>query len=383
MAHSSTILSQVLKLLPRHEFSKLEKHYDGKRRQGAFTRWSQFVSLTVGQLTSRSSLRDIEMTMGSQRHSHYHLGCQEIKKSTLARANEKLAADFYQSLFIKLYQRCQTSTPRHKFRFKGKLFSLDASIIDVSMKLFPQANYNTMKAAYKLHLGLDHDGLIPAFAAITEGKKSDMSQARLMKFPKGSVVVFDRGYNDFSWHNSLTNKGIFFVSRIRNNALYRVIKRNDHSQYPNVTSDQIIEYSGAKSRKEMLLPIRRIGYRDPDTKNHYVFITNNLSWSAQTIADIYKQRWQVELFFKWIKQNLKIKTFLGNTENAVKTQIFAALCTYLIVAYIKFQGRVTQSFQQILRLIQVNAFSKVALAKLLNPPDNREDYSGQIRLAGI
>lgn len=383
MAHSNTILSQVLKLVPRHEFSKLEQQLDKKRRRGSLTRWSQFVSLTVGQLTSRSSLRDIEMAMGSQRQQHYHLGCQEIKKSTLARANEKLSADFYQSLFLKLYERCQISAPCKNFRFKEKLFSLDASIIDVSMKLFPQANYNTMKAAYKLHLGLDHDGLIPAFAAVTESKQSDMSQARLMKFPKGSVVVFDRGYNDFSWHNSLTEKGIFFVSRIRSNALYRILKRNDHSKAPCVTSDQIIEYTGDKAKKEDLRPLRRIGYRDPKTKIHYVFITNHLTWSAQTIADIYKQRWQVELFFKWIKQNLRIKTFLGNTENAVKTQIFAALCTYLIVAYIKFQSRAKQTYQQILRLIQVNAFSKMGLSVLFDPPDKDVNPSGQIRLIGI
>lgn len=380
MAHSSTILSQVLKLIPRHEFQKLAHQHDGRRRAGAFSRWSQFVSLSMAQLTGRASLRDIEMAMESHKRSHYHLGCQSVSKSTLARCNEKLSGDFYQSLFQKLYQRCSNTHRGRSFKLNRKLFSLDSSIIDVSMKIFPQANFNTMKAAYKLHIGLDHDGMIPAFANLTHGKESDMSQARKFHFPKGSVIVFDRGYNDFSWHNTLTNKGIFFVTRIRGNALYRVIERKDCSIYPNVTSDQLIEYTGAKARKECLHPIRRVGYRDPETGAHYIFITNNMGWSPDTVAAIYKQRWQVELFFKWIKQNLRIKSFIGNSENAVKTQIFSALCVYLIIAFLKFQCRSAYSFQKILRLIQVNAFAQRGLSALIAPPDNPVSGDGQMEL---
>ncbi|NHO68580.1 IS4 family transposase, partial [Aestuariicella hydrocarbonica] len=358
MAHSSTVLSQILRLVPRHEFQTLAQQHDGNRRKGSFSRWSQFVSLSMAQLTGRSSLRDIEMAMDSHRHINYHLGCQPVKKSTLARCNENLSGDFYQALFYKLYQRCSNLLPGRSFRLKNKLFSIDSSIIDVSMKIFPQANYNTMKAAYKLHIGLDHDGMIPAFATVTHGKESDMSQARLFQFPKGSVVVFDRGYNDFSWHNLLTDKGISFVTRIRANALYKVLERRSCSKYDCVTSDQLIEYTGAKAKKEHLHPVRRIGYKDSETGKHYVFITNNMDWSPDTVASIYKQRWQVELFFKWIKQNLKIKSFIGNTENAVKTQIFSALCVYMLLAFIRFQSKAEYSFQKVLRLIQVNAFSK-------------------------
>ena len=189
-----------------------------------------------------------------------------------------------------------------------------------------------------------------------------------MNFPKGSVLVFDRGYMDYRWHNQLTSNGIHWVTRIRTKAKYKVIERRDINKDEGVTSDQIIEYTSDRSRKNNLRCVRRVGYRDPETGKHYVFITNHLNWSAKTIAEIYKQRWQVELFFKWIKQNLKIKSFLGNTDNAVMTQVMVALCIYLILAYLKFQGRLSISLGQMIRLIHVNLFARRDLMKLLKPP---------------
>lgn len=194
-------------MVPRHQFSALAQKHDGHRRSDAISRWTQFVAMAGAQLTGRRSLRDIEATLGSQKQLNYHLHCNEVKRSTLSRANQSLSADFYQALFNQLYARCQSSAPKHAFRFKQKLFSLDASLIDVSLKVFPNAEYNRMKAAYKLHIGLDHDGLIPAFAAVTPGKVGDQTQAKLMQFPKGSVVVFDKGYASYEWHNSLTDRG--------------------------------------------------------------------------------------------------------------------------------------------------------------------------------
>ena len=217
MSHSNTILSQLLKLVPRHEFNKLEKQHDGSRRSDALSRWTQFIAMATAQLTGRSSLRDIESTIASQKHLSYHVGSGSIKRTTLGRANQNLSARFFEDLFGKLYARCQNGSPTHKFRFKRKLFSLDASLLNVSHKVFPQAEYNKMKGAYKLHIEFDHDGLIPAFAAVTPGKTGDQTQAKLMSFPKGSVVVFDKGYSDYSWHNHLTSKGVFWVTRIRGN----------------------------------------------------------------------------------------------------------------------------------------------------------------------
>jgi putative transposase len=370
MAYNNSVLSQLLKLLPRHEFERQANRVDGKRRSDALSRWSQFVALTIGQLGGRRSLRDIEATIQSQKHHRYHLGSQSISRSALSRANEQLDYRFYEDLFKSLYRRCSSSKRSHGFRFKNKLFSLDASLIDVSMKVFPWADFNRKKSAFKLHLGLDHDGLIPAFASVTQGKVSDMAQARLLDLPKGSVVVFDKGYNCYRWHNSLTEKGIFFVSRIRGNAKYRVLERRAVNKGSGVTSDQTIEYKALRKDGDELKPIRRVGYRDPETGKHYVFISNQFHWSAKTIAEIYKQRWQVELFFKWIKQNLKIKAFLGTSENAVMTQIMAALCVYLLLAYLKFQSKISKSLQQILRLLQLNLFTRRSLIDLLQPCDH-------------
>ena len=380
MAYNSSVLSQLLESLPRHEFEKLANGCDGRRRSDALTRWSQFVALAIGQLAGRRSLRDIEATLHSQGHHRYHLGSQSISKSALSRANEQLDYRFYEGLFQRLYQRCLSNRRSHGFRFKNKLFSLDASLIDVSMKVFPWVSFGRRKSAFKLHLGLDHDGLIPAFACVTAGRVSEMTQARRMDFPKGSVVVFDKGYNCYRWHNSLTEKGIFFVSRLRGNAQYRVLQRRAVGTDSGVTSDQTIEYTAQRKDGEPLKPIRRIGYRDPETGKHYVFISNQFNWSAKTIADIYKQRWQVELFFKWIKQNLKIKAFLGTTENAVMTQILSALCVYLLLAFLKFQSKISKSLQQIIRLLQLNLFTRRSLLTLLQPSDQRGIPPPQLKL---
>ena len=380
MAHHNTVFSQILKLMPRHEISGLAKVHDGVRRCDAMDRWTQFVAMSTVQLTHRTSLRDIESTMASQKHLSYHLGCRSIKRSTLSRANHTLPSGFYGALFSKLYARCQGRSPKHRFRFKGKLFSLDASLLDVSLKVFPNAEYNRMKAAYKLHVGLDHDGLIPAFAAVTLGKTGDQTQAKLMRFPKGSVVVFDKGYADYRWHNQLTAQGIFWVTRIRGNAKYRVLQRHKANRSQGIMSDQIIEYTSVRANQYQLKPVRRVGFLDAETGKHYVFITNQFDWSAKTIADIYKQRWQVELFFKWVKQNLKIKAFVGNTDNAVMTQVFVALCIYLILAYLKFQSRIGQSLQQMCRLIHVNLFLRRDLIELFKPPPEPKSASLQLRL---
>ena len=380
MSHHNTIFSKILKLVPRHEFSSLSNKQDGVRRRDAMSRWTQFVAMASAQLTGRSSLRDIESTLDRQTNLSYHLGSGSVKRTTLARANKQLTAQFYEALFAKLYSRCQSQSSRHSFRFKKKLFSLDASLINVSLKVFPHRDYNRKKAAYKLHIGLDHDGLIPAFAAVTAGKVGDQKQAKLMDFPKDSVVVFDKGYADYSWHNQLTRKGIFWVTRIRGNAKYRVIKRHKVDRSLGITSDQTIEYTGKVSEKNNLKPIRRIGFYDKETGKHYVFITNYFKWSAPTVTEIYKLRWQVELFFKWIKQNLKIKSFLGTTDNAVMTQIMVALCVYLMLAFIKFQSKINQSLQQMVRLIQTNLFAKRSLIELFKPPPKPDIQSPQMSL---
>lgn len=371
MAHHNTIFSQLLKFLPRHEFEQLAKqhHHGGALR--TTNRWSQFVALVLGQLAGRQSLRDIESNMKAQAQRLYHLGAQAIARSSLSRLNEQQPYSLYEALFAQLYARCHSQAPKHGFRFKNPLYSLDASLIDLSLKVFPWAHYAQGKAAMKLHVGLDHAGFLPAFATITEGKTADIEIGRTLRFAKGSVVVFDKGYVDYRWFNQLNQNGIFFVTRIRKNAIWRVIERREVDRRTGLTSDQTIELTGVKPMKLGLPPLRRIGYRDPETGKHYEFLTNHFGFSAKTIAEIYKQRWQVELFFKWIKQNLKIKSFIGQSKNAILTQIWIALCMYLLLAYIKFSAKLGWSMQAMLRLLQLNLFMRRELLELLrgDPPE--------------
>jgi len=329
----------------------------------------------MAQLSGRQSLRDIEANINAHRAGHYHLGMGRIAKSSLARVNEKQPYTLYEALFEKLVARCQSYSPRHQFRFKNPLYSLDSSLIELSLAIFPWADHNRSKAAMKLHVGLDHEGHFPAFAAVTDGVRHDVPVGRSFDFPKGSMVVMDRGYTDYGWYKELTEQGIFFVTRQRRNALYRVLERRQADSTQGVTSDQVIELTGKKFKDGAMPRLRRIGYRDADTGRHYVFLTNHFKLAANTIAEVYKARWQVELFFKAIKQNLKIHAFVGNSKNAVLTQIWVALCAYLLLSFLKFLSKTGWSAQRIIRLIQANLFAKRDLMVLIRPapPPTRGD----------
>ena len=365
MSHNNTVFSQLLKLLPRHEFERLSKQHHSGRSFRTATRWSQFVTMAMGQLSGRNSLRDIVENMSAQAHRLYHLGSAKLSRSNLARINEDKPAVLYEALFGQLSKRCKSSVPSHNFKFKNPLYSLDASTIDLCLAAFPWADFRKTKGAVKLHVELNHAGCLPEFVTITEGKKHDVKVGRMFNFPKGSIVAIDKGYNDYGWYKRLTDKGIFFVTRLKTNAKYQVTDRRSVAKASGLTCDQTIEFTGLQTAKKCPVALRRIGYRDEITGKKYVFLTNNFKLSAKTIADIYKSRWQVELFFKWIKQNLKIKSFVGTSKNAVMTQIWIAMCMYLLIAFIKFQSQLVKSMQQILRLLQLNLFEKRDLMALL------------------
>jgi putative transposase len=382
MAHCNTIFSQILKLIPRHEFETLATQHHCGRSFRTASRWSQFVSLAMAQLAGRNSLRDIVENVSAQAHRLYHLGSAKLSRSNLSRINEDKPYTLYEALFGKLLRRCQGMTPGHDFRFNHPLYSLDASTIDLCLSAFPWADFRSTKGAIKLHVGLNHGGYLPEFAVITEGKISDIEIGRTLSFPKGSIVAIDRGYNDYAWYNQLTEKGIFFVTRLKANAKTRVVYRHAILKNKGLTCDQTIEFSGTQTAKRCPIQLRRIGYRDSQTGKHYIFLTNNFKLAAKTIADIYKARWQVELFFKWIKQNLKIKSFIGTSKNAVMTQIWIALCVYLLLAYLKFMSKLSKSMQQILRLLQLNLFEKRDLMALLrgDPIYDKRSSSNQLAL---
>ena len=376
MSHHNTVIAQMLKMIPRHEFETLaNQHHTGRSFRKA-SRWSQFVTMTIAQLSGRNSLRDIVDNITAQMHRLYHLGSAQLSRTTLSRINEDKPYQLYEALFSRLLSRCQAAAPKHHFRFKNSVYSLDATTIDLCLSVFPWAKFRSTKGAIKLHVGLNHEGYLPEFITVTDGKTHDITAARTMDFPQGSIVVVDKGYNDYAWYKQLIDNNIFFVTRLKSNAKYRVIERYDTLKSKGITSDQIIEFTGAVTSKKCPVRLRRIGYRDEETDKHYVFLTNNMALAAKTIADLYKARWQVELFFKWIKQNLKIKSFVGTSNNAVLAQIWIAMCTYLLLAFLKFQSKLTQSMQQILRVLQLNLFEKRELIALLRgepihaePPD--------------
>ena len=381
MPHCNTIFSQILKLVPRHEFETLAKQHHSGRSFRTASRWSQFVTLAMAQLAGRISLRDIVENVSAQAHRLYHLGSAKLTRSNLSRINEDKPYALYEALAGKLLNRCQGMAPGHKFRFKNPLYSLDASTIDLCLSVFPWASFRSTKGAIKLHVGLNHDGYLPEFVTITEGKTSDVEMGRTLTFPSGSIVVVDRGYNDYDWYNQLTEKGIFFVTRLKANAQYRVINRQPVLKNKGLTSDQTIRLTSIQAAKKCPSRLRRVGYRDIDTGKHYIFLTNNFKLAARTIADIYKARWQVELFFKWIKQNLKIKSFIGTSKNAVMTQIWIAMCVYLLLAFIKFQSRMNKTMQQILRLLQLNLFEKRDLMALLRGDPHNLNHSSHIQMS--
>jgi len=369
MSHSNTVLSQLLNLIDRHDFQKLEnEQFRPQRKYRSLSRWSQFTAMMFAQITGRASLRDITDSLQTQAGRLYHLGMNSVKKSTLADANNRRPAEFFQAFFEKSYQRCAALAPgKKRFRFKNKLYSLDASTIDLCLSVFPWARFRSTKGGIKLHALLDHDGYIPRFASITDAKTSDLAYARTLTLPSGSIVAADRAYIDFSWLFSLDKRKNYLVTRLKKNIKYKVVERRLVRKSKGITSDQTIILTGPKA-SDCPIPLRRVGYKDPDTGKHYFFLTNNFHLTAKTIADIYKDRWQIELFFKWLKQNLKIKTFLGTSKNAVMTQIWIALITMLILAYMKFLAKLGKTITQIQRLLQLNLFKRQGLWELFDPP---------------
>ena len=367
MAHYRTVLAQFLRLVPRHEFEALANRHSKGRALRRMTRWNQFVAMAVAQLAGRCSLRDIVSNLSAQSRKLYHLGVGEVARSSLARVNAEQPHGLYEELFGRLLARCRTAAPGHRFRFRNPLYSLDATTIDLCLSMFPWARFRRAKGAVKLHVGLDHGGLLPAFARVTDGKTADIEAARALRLPQGSIVAADRAYMDFDWINSLILQGVFLVTRLKRRIRYTVVERRPANRGQGVTSDQTIVFASARGRRRCPHRLRRIGYRDPGTGRHYVFLTTNFKLSAKTVADIYKSRWEVELFFKWIKQNLRIKSFVGTSRNAVMTQLWIALCVCLLLAYVKFANRSAWSMQEILRLMQLNLFERRPLLELLEP----------------
>jgi hypothetical protein len=364
-----SIFSQLLQLFPKTEFFQAVKKTGAERRTKGFSCWGQFVAMLFCQLGRAHTLREITGGLRSCEGKLQHLGITAPCRSTLAYANEHRPWQLYQEIFLSLLQRCRSQVfPEKKFRFKNPLRSLDSSIIDLSVTLFDWAKFRRTKGAIKLHLVLDHDGYLPSFALITEGKVSDVKIAHHLKFDPGTIVVYDRGYNDFELFGKWTTQGVFFVTRMKENTLYQVIGEKDPPAHSNILKDELIELTGYQAQEKCPFPLRRIELYDAEKNETLVFLTNHQDLGARTVAAIYKDRWQIEIFFKALKQNLKIKTFVGTSANAVKIQIWTALIAILLLKYLQLLSKLKWSLSNLVALLRMNLFTHRDLMAWLNQP---------------
>jgi hypothetical protein len=369
MIRFSSIFSQLLQLFPRVEFQHLVTITQAERFAKGYPCWNQFVSMLFCQLGRAHSLREITGGLRSCEGKLKHLGITAPNLSTLAYANVHRPWELYQEVFLQLFERCRVQVVgKRKFRFKNKLISMDSSTIDLCLEMFDWAKFRQTKGAIKLHLLLDHDGYLPCFAVITEGNVSDVKVARQFHFDPGTIVVDDRGYNDYALFGRWTSDGIYLVTRMKDNALYEVVGENEVPKNRNVLKDEMIELRGPKAIEKCPYPLRRIEVYDPETEQVLVFLTNNFKLGATTIAAIYKERWQIEIFFKALKQNLKIKTFVGTSANAVKIQIWTALIAMLILRFLQLRSQFDWSLSNLVALLRMNLFTHRDLWAWLNKP---------------
>lgn len=355
-------------MFSRYEFQKAVFETKAEYHARGFSSWNHFVAMLFGQLSGQDSLRGIEAGLATQGESLYHAGIKPIHRSTLAYANQHRSHELFKKTFFWMLSKCEAMAPKHKFRFKNPLYSLDATVIDLCLSLYNWAKFRTTKGAVKLHVKLNHSGYLPNFMVVTTGKVHETQVAPSIPLEKGDVAIFDRGYTDFSWYKALDDKGVFFVTRLKKNAYYRVVERKDVSSLKDIYSDQIIKVKGFYSKRKFPDRLRRIRSRDPITEKIIVILTNNFTWSAKTIAQIYKERWQIELFFKCIKQQLKVKSFIGTSKNALLSQLWVALITYLLLSYLKFKSKFAWSLYTLCSILPTNLFSRRNLWDWLNAP---------------
>lgn len=381
MNTGKTVFSQVMDFLPIHEFRKCVMRYRGDYKVRTLSCLDQFLSMSFAQMTYRESLRDIETCLKTMSNKLYHMGIRgNIVRNNLARANEnrdwRIYADFSQILIHQARQLYKDED--FGIELDQTVYALDASTIDLCLSLFPWARFRKTKAAVKLHTLLDLRGSIPAFIEITDGKVHDVNILDILATEPGAFYVMDRGYLDFERLYTLHQTAAFFVTRAKNNIQSKRLYSHLVAKSTGLQCDQTILLTGHYAAKDYPDKLRRIRYYDSETDKRFVFLTNNFSLPALTIARLYKARWQVELFFKWIKQHLRIKAFYGTSENAVKTQIWIAISTYVLIAIIKKRLNLKISLYTFLQIISVTIFEKMPIYQALQD-DQQQDLDSQMR----
>lgn len=369
MNQGKLVFSQVMQHLPLTTFRRCVARYSGERKVKSFSCLDQFLCMAFAQLTYRESLRDIEACLRAQNSKLYHMGFRSVvSRNTLANANAvrdwRIYADYAQSL-INIARSLYVDEP-FGLDLDESVYALDATTIDLCLSVFPWAPFRTTKAAIKLHTLLDLRGNIPSFIHITDGKVHDVNVLDILVPEPGAFYVMDRGYIDFKRLFRLDQAGSFFVTRAKANL--KAKRRYSHTvdRSTGLICDQTVTLTGYYSRKGFETPLRRIRFKDPQTAKTLVFLTNNFELPAMTVADLYRSRWQVELFFKWIKQHLRIKSFFGTSENAVKSQIWIAISVYVLVAIVKKRLDISASLYQILQILSLTMFERIPLDQLLS-----------------
>lgn len=366
----TSMFGQILHIFTQQDFIRAVRETRAEKGVKGFSCWGQFVAMLFCQLGQAHSLREICGGLATCLGKLKHLGIDSApRRSTLSYANEHRPWQLYQKIFYQLLAKCWVlSRGKKKFRFKNKLFSLDATVIDLCATLFDWAKFRQTKGAVKLHLLLDHEGYLPVFACVTEGKVHEVNIAHTLQFPKGSILAVDMGYVDYDLFGRWTEEGVYFVTKQKRRSFFKVVEERDVPENRNILRDQIIELAGYYSKLKCPYQLRRIEVWDEKKERIIVLWTNHLTFGATTISRIYKDRWQIETFFKTIKQNLKIKTFVGTSQNALMTQIWTALIAILVLKYLKFRSTLGWSLSNLIAMLRYNLFTYRDLWSWLDNP---------------
>lgn len=356
--NSHTVFSQLLQWIPRQEFQERVDHYQGDKKVRRLPCWAWFVGLLFGQLTGHNSLRAIEAGLAGVKKKLYHLGVAfAIHRSTLSDANDVRDPRIFQDVFYSLLPKAQRLAPHNKLKLKGPLLALDSTTIELCLSLSPWARFHHGKGAMKLHMAVDLAGDLPTVMVLTQGRRHDVTVARKMHWTPGTVLIMDRGYVDFHWLWDLTQQGVWFVTRMKSNCTYKVRECRKTDRTQGILADQTVRLKNKGYEGKL----RKVSYRNPQTGHKYIFITNRFDLAAKTVCNLYKARWQVELFFKTMKQQLQIKKYLGTSVNAVKAQVWVALITYLLLAIVRFQSKLGWGIPALMAALTVVLFSNTYL----------------------
>jgi len=369
MKYCTSLFAQMLHTINRVTFESAVRQHNAEAHCKGFSSWDQLAAMLFAQIGQAHSLREICYGLRTCLGKLSHLGVKKAPaRSTLAYANQHRPWQLYQTVFYQMLEQCRSVAPRHKFRFKNKLLSLDATVIDLCLSLFPWAEFRRAKGAIKLHLLLDHDGYLPTYAYITEGNVHEARKAHEFPLAAGSIVACDRGYNDYMQFQRWTQDGVYFVTREKRNAVFEVVEDRPIPKNRNILADQVIKVTGYYSAQKCPSLLRRIEVYVPEKNESIVLWTNHLEFGSTTIAAIYKDRWQIEIFFKTLKQHLRVKTFVGTSANALKTQIWTALIALLIIKYLKYRSRVGWSLSNMIAMLRFNLFTYRDLWEWLKDP---------------